>query len=247
MGGNGERMISFAETIGKVGICARFALLILSVPVISGCAGLGGSIPPEQMAKLATIECADFYSLRSVDSASVGVFQRSVNVPAGMHSIEIAANCSSGNCPSAIYRFNAKPGYLYRLLPSNSIAVLDRNDRYQRKVDELHPVNQGGVFVFVTREEQQDYARDAIKQAQAARTSQLERRQQQLLMVRKVGTRICQLQGQILYIGFVESFTDEKLRIRVADAVVNENHNARLGDFTPSVIWDSQLNWDLCE
>lgn len=247
MGCNGERMFSFAETIGKLGICARFALLILSVSAISGCAGLGGSIPPEQMAKLATIECADFYSLRSVDSASVGVFQRSVNVPGGMHSVEISANCSSGNCPSAIYRFNAKPGYLYRLLPSNSIAVLDRNDRYQRKVDELHPVNQGGMFVFVTREEQQEYARDAIKQAQAARTALLERRQQQLPMVRKVGARICQLQGHILYIGFVESFTDEKLQIRVADAVVNENHNAHLGDFTPNVIWDSPLNWDLCE
>ncbi len=247
MGSNSERMFSFAESIGKLGICARLALLMLSVPAISGCAGLGGSIPPEQMAKLATVECADFYSLRSVDSESVGVFQNSVNVPAGIHSVEISANCGSGRCPSAIYRFNAKPGYLYRLLPSNSIAVLDRNDRYQRKVDELHPVNQGGVFVYVTREEQQDYARNAINQAQAARTAQIERRRQNFPLIRKVGTRICQPQGQILYIGFVESFTDEKLRIRVADAVVNENHNAHLGDFTPSVIWDSPLNWDLCE
>jgi hypothetical protein len=230
-----ERMFLFAGRQVSLSLCTRFAPFVLAISILSGCAGFGDSIPPEQMAKLATVECADFYSLRSV------------NVPAGMHSVEIAANCSSGNCPSAIYRFNAKPGYLYRLLPSNSIAVLDRNDRYQRKVDELHPVNQGGEFIYVTRDEQQDYARDAIKQAQAARTALLERRQQQLPMVRKVGARICQLQGQILYIGFVESFTDEKLRIRVADAVVNENHNAHLGDFTPSVIWDSPLNWDLCE
>lgn len=233
--------------LGMLHGSARFARNTLAALVLSGCAGIGNNIPPEQMAKLATVECADFYSLRSVDSASVGVFQSSVNVPAGMHSIEISANCGNQHCPSAIYRFNAKPSYLYRLLPSNSIAVLDRNDRYQRKVDELQPVNQGGVFVYVTRDEQQDFARDAIKQAQAARTAQLERRQQQLPMVRKVGTRICQLHGQILYIGFVESFTDEKLRIRVADAVVNENHNAHLGDFTPNIIWDSPLNWDLCE
>lgn len=242
-----EKVFFFDGTHVRLSLCTSFTLFWLVPLLLSGCAGFRGSIPPDQMAKLATVECADFYSLRSVDSASVGVFQNSVAVPAGMHSVEISANCGGGSCPSVTYRFNAKPGYLYRLLPSNSIAVLDRNDRYQRKIDELHPVNQGGVFVYVTREEQQDYARNEIKQTQATRTAQLERRQQQLPMVKKAGTRVCQLRGQILYIGFVESFTDEKLRIRVADAVVNENRNAHLGDFIPSVIWDSQLNWDLCE
>ncbi|MDO8990073.1 MAG: hypothetical protein Q7U91_10620 [Sideroxyarcus sp.] len=239
--------VNVLSVLGMLRRSARSARYTFAVLVLSGCAGIGSSIPPEQMAKLATVECADFYSLRSVDAESVGVFQSSVNVSSGMHSIEISANCGNRHCPSAIYRFNAKPGYLYRLLPSNSIAVLDRNDRYQRKVDELHPVNQGGVFVYVTREEQQGYARNVVNQAQAARAAQLERRRQNLPLIRKVGARICQLQGQILYIGFVESLADEKLQIRVADAVVNENHNVHLGDFAPSVVWDSPLNWDLCE
>lgn len=222
----------------------RLAMVTLVV-LIAGCGMFGPKLSPEQLASMATIEHADFYSLRSVDSERISRYP--VYVAAGMHSVEMEANCQYSSCPSQTYRFYTKPGYIYRILPNNSIAVLDRNDRYQRKVDELNPVHRGGVIEYVNRSGQTDYVRDVVIEAQAEQAAILERRTRQLPLVRKVGSKICQLHGQILTIGFVESFTDEKIQIREVDAVVNGNRNVHLGSFTPNIIWDSPLNWDLCE
>ena len=240
-------MLSFAVRLSSLRLLAGFALFTLTAFILLGCATSGSKMSPEQLAGMATIECADFYTLRSVDSGTIGLFQRTVNVPAGMHTIEMEANCHYNNCPTQTFRFYTKPGYIYRILPNNTIAVLDRSDRYQRKVDELNPVSRGGIIEYVNRDGQTDYARDVALQAQAERAAVLERRKLQLPIVRKVGAKVCQLKGQLLYIGFVESFTDDKIQIRTVDAVVNENHNAHLTSFRPSIIWDSPLNWDLCE
>ncbi len=222
----------------------RSTMVVLAL-LITGCGMFGPKLTPEQLASMATIEHADFYSLRSIDSERITRYP--VYVSAGMHSIEMEANCQYANCPSQTYRFYAQPGYIYRILPNNSVAVLERNDRYQRKIDELNPVNRGGVIEYVNRSGQTDFVRDVVVQAQAENAAILERRTRQLPQLRKVGTKICQLHGQILYIGFVESITDEKIQIREVDAVLNEHRNAHLGSFTPTIIWDSPLNWDLCE
>ena len=220
-----------------------FALVVLS---LSGCGALGLSESSEKMAQMATIEGADSYPLHSVDS-KVMLLAMSVNVDPGMHDAEIIESCYNNNCSYIAYHFYAQAGLLYRLMPDRMIEVLDRNDRYHRKIDELKPINRGGVIEYVNRDGQTDYARRVANQYQSEMAAIQERRKQQLPMVRKVGAKICQLKGQLLYIGFVESLTDDKIQIRTVDAVVNENHNAHLTSFRPSIIWDSPLNWDLCE
>lgn len=206
----------------------------------------GGGISPEELAKLATIEGAGGNPLHSVDSKLV-IFSTSVNVAPGMHEIEMTASCYNNNCSYLPFRFRAQAGYLYRLMPNNTIIVLDRNDKYLRKVDELSPVNQNGVIEFLNREDKLKFVQGAIKEAQLARAALIEERKRNLPFIRRIGTKICQVRGQFLYIGFVESMTDEKLQIRVVEALINENRDLRLSDFTPRVIWDSQLEWDLCE
>ncbi|MBU1776190.1 MAG: hypothetical protein KJ899_06080 [Gammaproteobacteria bacterium] len=238
-------LIKTAERVGR-GARARLVLLALTSLILSGCGALGLSESPEKMAQTATIEGADSYPLHSIDSKVV-LLAMSVNVGPGMHDAEIIESCYNNNCSHIAYHFYTQAGLIYRLMPNRTIEVLDRNDRYHRKIDELKPINRGGVIEYVNRDGQTDYARRVANQYQSEMAAIQERRQQQLPLVRKVGAKICQLKGQLLYIGFVESFTDDKIHIRTVDAVVNENRNAHLTSFRPSIIWDSPLNWDLCE
>lgn len=219
----------------------KLVLFGLGVVVLSGCA----SIPPEQLAKLATIEGAPGYPFHSVDS-KLALFSSSVNVQPGEHTVEITASCYNNSCTYLTYRFNAKAGLLYRLMPNRTIAVLDRSDEYQRKLDELTPIGSDATQ-YVTRQEKLEYAQGVVRQAQSDRAALLERRRQNLPQVRKVGAQVCQVQGQFFYIGFVESFSDEKLQIRVAQAKMNDNRNLVPMDFQPGIILDSPLNWDLCD
>jgi hypothetical protein len=217
----------------------QFGALALLVALLAGCA----SVAPEKLAKMATVEVADGFTMHSVDS-EVKLFTNSVNVEPGVHLFEMTIYCHNNNCSHRAYRFKAEAGYLYRLMPNNSILVLDRNDRFQRKLDELTPI--GGID-YGTRNQVRTIAQEAARQREAAQAALIERRRQNLPQVMKQGAQVCRLQGQLLYVGFVEAFTDQKIQIRVADAVVNENRNVHLTDFTPSIVWDSPLNWDMCE
>lgn len=62
--------------IGKFGAFALFAALL------TGCAG----VPPEQLAKMATVEASGGHSMHSVDG-EVKLFSDSVNVEPGVHVI----------------------------------------------------------------------------------------------------------------------------------------------------------------
>lgn len=219
-------------------------IVILCAIGLQGCGMLGANIPPEQMAKLATVEGASGYPLHSVDSKQI-LFTKSVNVEPGTHTFETIGGCFNNNCSYIPYQFNAKAGLLYRLMPNRTVVVLDRNDEYNRKLDELTPIGSGNEYA--NRQETSAYLQSVAIQAQQQRAALLERRRQNLPLVKRAGAKICKAQGEFLYIGFVESFTDEKVQIRVADSVINANHNYRNGNFTPSIIWDSPLNWDLCE
>lgn len=212
------------------------------VLLLSGCS----SISPEELAKLATVEGGDGHTLASVDNKMTALFASSVNVAPGEHTFEMTLGCYNNQCTNQTYRFNAEAGYLYRLMPNRTIFVLDRSDRYQRKVDELTPIRGSGTD-YVTRNQNRQYAQEAARQAQAARAALIERRRQNLQQVRNVGARICLVEGQFRYIGFVEDFTDEKVKIRVAEERTNDAYNYVVTNFTPKIVWDSPLNWDLCE
>jgi hypothetical protein len=67
-------------------------------------------------------------------------------------------------------------------------------------------------------------------------------------VVRKIGARICQDRNNgYTYVSYVESVADEKVQIRVSEANVSRMSNYPLKGFSPSIIWDAPMNWDLCE
>lgn len=222
--------------IGKV------LVTVLMAALITACS----SIPPEQLAKLASVEAGDNASMWSVDSRLTSMFSSTVNVMPGQHTFKIAMNCNGTNCYYQTFRFDAQAGYLYRLMPNRTVEVLDRNDQYNRKLDELTLIG-GSDIDYATRQQNQDYNIETARMRQEARTALLEHRKQNLPLVRKIGAKICLVKGEYLYVGYVESFTDEKIQIRVADAVLNQNRSYRNASFSPTIIWDSPLNWDLCE
>ncbi len=217
----------------------KSCVLALFAALLAGCAG----VSQEQLAKMATVDTASGYTIHSVDS-EVKLFTDSVNVEPGVHVFEMTMHCEGNHCLHQAYRFKAEAGYLYRLMPERSILVLDRNDRFQRKLDELTPI--GGID-YGTKRQLRAVAEEMTRQQLKAMDATIEHRRQNLPLVRKQGAKVCRVQGQILYVGFVEAFTDEKIQIRVADALINENRNYRMTDFTPGIVWDSPLNWDLCE
>lgn len=221
--------------IWKIGASALFAALLM------GCAGISS----EQHARMATVEVADGHSMHSVDS-EVKLFTNSVNVEPGTHVFEMTTGCYSNNCFYRTYRFKAEAGYLYRLMPGQTILVLDRNDRYQRKLGELTLYGSSGID-YGTSKQIQAFSQDVARRQAAEQATLIERRRQNLPLMKKQGAKLCQVQGQIRYIGFVESATDEKVQIRVAEGVFNDNSGYALANFKPQIVWDSPLNWDLCE
>ena len=66
---------------------------------------------------------------------------------------------------------------------------------------------------------------------------------------RKIGARICRIDGGIRYVGFTEGVSPDngKIRIRVADAQLGGHASSTLGGFQPSIIWDAPDRWELCE
>jgi len=73
---------------------------------------------------------------------------------------------------------------------------------------------------------------------------------QQMPLVRKIGSRICQIRTHrmrdVKYIGYVEQVTNDKIQIRISRAHFVSIPNMRPGGFEPSIIWDSPWNWVVC-
>ena len=76
-----------------------------------------------------------------------------------------------------------------------------------------------------------------------------------LPLMRKIGAKICQPgtvnvgqeQMRVVSVGYVEGIADEKVQIRISSAYFEKHPNLSPGGFTPSIIWDNPMNWDLCK
>jgi hypothetical protein len=59
-----------------------------------------------------------------------------------------------------------------------------------------------------------------------------ERRKNNLPLVRKIGARICQEQGRVITVGYVESLAAEKVQIRISEAYLKDSRNVHPGGFS---------------
>jgi hypothetical protein len=170
--------------------------------------------------------------------------------------VENNANLLAPFCKTHTYIIDAQAGLAYIFENEYSVKVYDRFDRKNHLYD-LSPTANSSVFLAPDAAKQ-DHAKQqaalaatfAAEQEEkaAAQAVIIERRRSNLPLVRKVGTRICQDQGNgVMYVGYVEGLAEEKVQIRISDAFFMKMPNAHPGGFSPSVIWDSPLNWDLCE
>lgn len=95
---------------------------------------------------------------------------------------------------------------------------------------------------------------DAQRARQLARTrtaeqlaaAERDRHLAELPVMRKRGSTICRNDSGNTYRGYVEDFTDEKIKISVAEAFRTGVPNFNPGGFQPSVIWDFPSRWRLC-
>jgi len=231
--------------------------------VVSGCA-----TPPisnDQLRNLALIVPQDLYgngaAVTEIDGKARNVAQQmtiegsnilpgvktrpGVNVSPGRHTIQVYA-CYAGsaqNCTSDIYVFDAHPGMVYVLRgPHQNIDVLDRFQRSAQGY--LHPITQ---HEFVTDQELAAERRQELATAANAGLMVIEQRKRDQALIRQVGVRVCQESGRdIIYTGYVEHVTDDKLQIRIADAHFKGNPSLHPSGFSPSTVWDSPMQWDLC-
>jgi hypothetical protein len=100
---------------------------------------------------------------------------------------------------------------------------------------------------------------DQLKVGMAQQASLLEAQRQAKLkslpLIRKIGAQICQRgtfrvgydQMKVVSVGYVENITVDKVQIRVSRAYFESNPSVSPGSFSPSIIWDNPMNWDLCE
>ena len=86
----------------------------------------------------------------------------------------------------------------------------------------------------------------AERQAREAR--EMARLEVELPQMRKRGTRVCMAESgnRFVYRGYVEDFTDEKLKIAVAEAFLPNAPGTQPGDFRPNTLWDYPIRWRIC-
>lgn len=100
--------------------------------------------------------------------------------------------------------------------------------------------------------ERQAAAADARAKAQAEQQAiqarEMARLELELPQLRKRGARVCQMASSnlFMYRGYVEDFTDEKLKIAVAEAFVPNAPGMRPTGFQPHTLWDPPIRWRLC-
>ncbi|HQS58826.1 MAG: hypothetical protein B7Y56_10410 [Gallionellales bacterium 35-53-114] len=208
--------------------------VVLAIAVLAGCAGSSASLA--QKKNYALIEGERGNPLVT------GGLSMSMEVLPGAYEFKTTPRCGYRDCPTRAYRFEAEAGNRYVLRTDEPILVTDRTDPNDRIVDKLYLVGDE----YVTRKEKKEYDRRVINNIVIATAEKMERRKQSLPLIRKVGAKVCKPLGEIIYIGFVENFTEDKIQIRLVDAVLAINYNVKLGSFTPNTIWDNPLNWDIC-
>lgn len=102
------------------------------------------------------------------------------------------------------------------------------------------------------RAAQQAAAAEARARAQAEQQAnqarEMQRLKEELPLMRKRGTRVCRLESNtmVMYRGYVEDFTDEKLKISLAEAFLANAPAIRPTGFQPHTLWDLPVRWRLC-
>ena len=61
-----------------------------------------------------------------------------------------------------------------------------------------------------------------------------------------VGSKICRMQADITYVGFVEAVENGRVKILLSDAFYKTSRNIRPSGFEQKMIWDVPKNWILC-
>lgn len=244
----------------------KYVFGVLTLLLLSGCAS--SSIPADKQKDYALLDGdAPFGSKRS--SYIVMVDQETYHRSAmggrhdalpGRHVVKVDecvtndANLLAPFCKTHTYIIDAQAGLAYIFENEYSVKVYDRFDRKNYLYDLKPFANSVFLAPDVTKlehEKQQaalaaTYAADQEEKA-AAQAAVIEHRRSNLPLVRKVGTRICQDHGEVMYVGYVEGLADEKVQIRISDAYFKKMPSAHPGGFSPTIVWDSPLNWDLCE
>lgn len=250
-----------------------FVVLALLPFVISGCAT--NSMQPEMQKNYALLVPVENHSsmVSAIDGESFSSLSGATrDVLPGTHSVKITTCAGMGNCADRYFTFEAKAGLAYEFISSRAITVFDRFDR-KKQIDTLvQKDNRIGNSPFIPTKEAQQYQADLLNQQndanEAKQAAIIERRKQNLSKVNKIGARICQDRSakagsrynlNYVYVGFVEALAEDKVQIRVTDAIakasvpnpyasgITSSKSTRPDDFSPAVIWDSPLNWDLCE
>jgi hypothetical protein len=137
---------------------------------------------------------------------------------------------------------------------------------YRLNVSEAVTVGSPDYLQFLTSKARYETAevraqKLAAKQAEAAeararaRAEQqvreardMARLQEELPLMRKRGARVCMTQSgsSVVYRGYVEDFSDEKLKIAVAEAFLANSPATRPTGFQPNTLWDYPVLWRLC-
>ena len=255
-----------------------FVILALWSLSLSGCAT--NSIPPEKQKDYALVKAGEFTksfldgraTIYKIDDASVlDMMNSGRDVLPGKHIVKVNS-CVRSNCSEYIYAFEAKAGLAYILKP-REIEVVDRFD-YKKNVDTLKQILfTNATAPYYTSDELKQFYAENAKQAEEAKKREseaaaaaqaviIEKRTKNLPLVKKIGTRICQEKTEsekrpgysnpfvYVYVGYVESMTEDKVQIRISDAYLKgsmPSQKSRPNGFSPSIIWDSPMNWDLCE
>lgn len=247
-----------------------FVILALLSILFSGCAT--NSISPEKQKELALVKLGEFKgssaAINDIDgTAMLDLFHNKIDrdVLPGKHKVRISV-CRNG-CVQQYYSFEAKAGLAYILKPGE-IEVVDRfnlNNNVEtlkqiRGASTISPYYTSDELKLLNAEREKQY--DELKQreselkqreteaAAAALAVVTERRTKNLPLVKKIGARICQEKTEYVYVGYVESIANDKVQIRISDSYrksTTRYQKSRPDGFSPSIIWDSPMNWDLCE
>ena len=95
-----------------------------------------------------------------------------------------------------------------------------------------------------------DLAREAIaaQQAVAAEQARLAR---ELPMLRTRGTRVCQKQNGMIFLGYVEDTSGAKIKITIQEAYYGTGGGNERGlrnpNYRPETLWDTPERWTVCE
>lgn len=157
-----------------------------------------------------------------------------------------------------VYSLNVLAGLTYQIAKNRQSVKVSNSTG--ATVDELF-LSPDDQKTFVSRADYQlarEARQDQLKREAAVQDLLSEAHQQTKLrnlpLIRKIGAQICQNgmvrvgyeQIKVVSVGYVEGITDDKVQIRVSRAYFKSNPSVSPGGFSPSIIWDDPMNWDLC-